>query len=660
MDAPSDETPRADAPDDAEGVDPAADMDQSGELGPDGDPSGGDGEPFVVVGLGASAGGLEALEAFFAGLPTSDNAAFVVVIHLAPDRESHLADILERTVPLPVTQVTERVEVRPGHVYVIPPNRNLLMEDGHLRLAPLEDERHRRRPIDHFFRTLAEAWGERAIAVVLSGTGQNGTVGVQRIRELGGLVLAQAPEDAAYDEMPRSALQSGAVDHAATASALGGEAIEYAKRLKRVRLAGGDGADGAVELEHDDVRAVQRILSILKTRTGHDFAHYKRSTVLRRLSRRLHVVGVDTLDDYLATLRRRPGEADELLDDLLISVTNFFRDREAFAVLETAVVPRLFEGKGPQDEVRVWVAGCATGEEAYSVAILLAEFAAGLAEPPQVQVFGTDLSEQAVRTARAGVYPESIEADVSPERLRRFFRQTPAGYRVAEELREVVLFAPHSLLKDPPFGHVDLVTCRNLLIYLQRELQTRVLELFHYALRPGGTLFLGSSETAEGAKDLFRTEDKGARVYRRRDVAASLPDLPRRPRVLTVPPLDPAPAPVERGGNGTPPSYAETHRRARAEAAPPSLLVTADRDVVHLSDGAAPFLRLEGGEPTRHVFRLVLPDLPASGRPSRPGSTRPAGPAARPRVGRSASGSTGGTSRSSSASGPSARATCTR
>ena len=584
-------------------------MDQSGALGPDRDPAGGDGSPFVVVGLGASAGGLEALEAFFAGLPTSDNAAFVVVIHLAPDRESHLADILERTVPLPVTQVTERVEVEPGHVYVIPPDRNLLMEDGHLRLAPLEDERHRRRPIDHFFRTLAEAWGERAVGVVLSGTGQNGTVGVQRIRELGGLVLAQAPEDAAYDEMPRSALLSGAVDHAATAGQLGREAIEYSRRLARVRLPEDDGE--AADLERDDVRAVQRVLSILKTRTGHDFAHYKRSTVLRRLSRRLHVVGVDTLDDYLAFLRRRPGEADELLDDLLISVTNFFRDREAFTVLETTVVPRLFEGKGAQDEVRVWVAGCATGEEAYSVAMLLAEFASGLAEAPQVQVFATDLSERAVRTARVGVYPESVEADVDPVRLRRFFRRTPAGYRVAEELREAVLFAPHSLLKDPPFGHVDLVTCRNLLIYLQRELQTRVLELFHYALRPGGTLFLGSSETAESAGELYQTEDKAARVYRRRDVPAALPDLPRRPRVLSVPPLDPAP--VERPqGDGAPPSYAETHRRARAEAAPPSLLVTSSRDVVHLSEGAAAFLRMEGGEPTRHVFRLVLPDLRAA------------------------------------------------
>ncbi|MDT7856008.1 PAS domain S-box protein [Rubrivirga sp. S365] len=591
-------TPEGDAPDDRPA--PESEMDASGALGPDRDP---DASPFLVVGLGASAGGLEALEAFFAGLPKTDGAAFVVVIHLAPDRESQLAEILERSVPLPVTQVTEREEVCPGHVYVIPPNRNLVMEDGHLRLEPLEDERHRRRPIDHFFRTLAEAYGEHAVGVVLSGTGQNGTVGASRLQELGGLVLAQDPADAGYDEMPRSAIAAGVADTVGTAGQLAREAIAYGDRLKAARLPPDEDALG-----RDDVRAVQQVLALLRAQTGHDFAHYKRSTVLRRLARRMHVVGADSPSAYLDALRRTPGEPARLLDDLLISVTNFFRDPEAFEVLEAAVVPSLFEGKGPDDEVRVWVAGCATGEEAYSVAILLAEFAGQLAAPPRVQVFATDLSERAVAVGRAGVYPESIEADVSPERLRRFFRRSTGGYRVTEALRETVLFAPHSLLKDPPFAHLDLVTCRNLLIYLQRSLQQRVLELFHYALDPGGALFLGSSETADAASALYQAEDKDARLYRRRDVEVALPALPRSPR---IPSVGVAPAPPARpdGEVGPSVSFADVHRRLRAEAAPPSVLVGETGEVVHLSGGAGAFLQMGSGEPTRNVLRLVLPVL---------------------------------------------------
>ena len=556
-----------------------------------------DSDPFLVVGLGASAGGLSALEAFFAGLPKTDGAAFVVVVHLAPDRESEMAEILGRSVPIPFVQVTEPVKVERGHVYVIPPDRNLLMEDGHLRLAPLEDERHRRRPIDHFFRTLAEAWGEHAVGVVLSGTGHNGTVGAGRIRERGGLVLAQDPADAAFDEMPRSAIASGVVDRVATAAELAKEVIDYAARLQHVRL-----SDDAGDLPGDDVEAVRHILAQLRVHTGHDFEHYKRATVLRRLARRLHVVGAGSLVDYLGYLRGHPDEAQALLDDLLIHVTNFFRDPAAFARLAEAM-PAVFEGKRAGDEVRVWVAGCATGEEAYSVAILLCEHAASLREPPTVQVFATDLSADAIQTARLGVYPASIEADVTPARLREHFVKTPAGYRVREALRERVLFAPHSLLKDPPFAHLDLVTCRNLLIYLQRDLQRRTLELFHYALRPGGLLLLGASETADPAGGLFEDVDKGAHLYRARDVASALPRVSTSRRV--APPAPPPPAEPET-------SAAALHQRLRASAAAPSVLVDASHDVVHFSDGLEPFLQLGGGDPTQSVLRLVVPALRAS------------------------------------------------
>ncbi|HEX8386462.1 MAG TPA: chemotaxis protein CheB, partial [Rubricoccaceae bacterium] len=560
---------------------------------------------FVVVGLGASAGGLEALEAFFAGLPKVDSCAFVVVLHLAPDRQSELADILARSVPVPVVQVTERTEVEKGHVYVIPPNRNLVMEDGHLVLATLESERRKRRPVDFFFRSLAAAYGDHAVAVVLSGTGMDGSTGVRAIKEAGGLILVQDPEEAHYDEMPRSTIVAAAADLVAPAGALAAAAIAYSDRLRRVHLP----TEEPGVLPHDEVRAVQRVLGQLRARTGHDFAHYKRSTVLRRLERRLHVVGVDTLDAYADHLNDHPDEARELLKDLLISVTNFFRNPETFAVFERDVVPHLFEGKGPTDTVRVWCAGCATGEEAYSIAILLAEHAATLADPPAVQVFATDLSERAIRTARDGVYPESIEADVTAERLQRFFRHEARGYRVVESLRERVVFAPHSLLRDPPFSHVDLIACRNLLIYFQRVLQQRALELFAYALEPGGYLFLGTSETTEVAGDAFHTVDKTHRLYRRREgeippavapIAARVRVQRRPPPVVIDEPAEPASATA---------SYSALHRRLRAEAAPPSVLVNETNEVVHFAEGLGPFLQIAGGDPTRNVLRLVRSEL---------------------------------------------------
>ena len=310
----------------------------------------------IVAGLGASAGGVEALEAFFAGLPEIDGVAFVVILHLAPDEESRLADVLQGGLPLPVVQVTEAVDVEAGHVYVIPPNRNLLAADGRLVLEPIEAERVRRRPVDHFFRTLAEAYGARAVGVVLSGTGANGSVGVRALKEAGGLILAQDPADARFGEMPRTAIAMGVVDAVGSAGALAAEVVAYAHRIQSVHLPAPEA------LPEDGVKALQGVLAQLRARTGHDFAHYKRATVLRRLDRRLHVTGAASLTEYLDRLRGDAAEAEALLDDLLISVTQFFRDREAFAALARAV-PQLFEGKGPDGEVRVWVPGCATGEE---------------------------------------------------------------------------------------------------------------------------------------------------------------------------------------------------------------------------------------------------------------------------------------------------------
>ncbi|HEX8298713.1 MAG TPA: CheR family methyltransferase [Rubricoccaceae bacterium] len=568
-----------------------------------------DDRALVVAGLGASAGGLGAFEAFFAGLPEIDGVAFVVILHLDPDDESRLADI-QAGLPLPVTQVTEAVTIERGHVYVVPPGKNLLVENGRLVLAPIEDERVQRRPVDHFFRTLAQAYGERAVGVILSGTGANGTVGVRALKEAGGLVLAQDPADARFGEMPRSAIASGIVDAVGTAGALAAEVVAYAHRLWSGRL-----PDTPKELPEDGARALQSVLNQLRIRTGHDFAHYKRATVLRRLDRRLHVTGTGSLTEYLDLLRDDASESQALLDDLLISVTNFFRDAEAFVAFEQAL-PRLFAGKQANDEIRAWVAGCATGEEAYSVAMLLLEHAATLSEPPRVQVFATDLSGAAIQTARSGVYPESIEADVSPERLRQFFSHLDGHYHVGEELREAVLFAPHSLVADPPFSRLDVMTCRNVLIYFQPELQQKALALFHYALRPGGLLFLGPSESAEEPSMLFDTLSKRARLYCRQDAATPVPALSRLSHVggaslfhdgVHVGAL------ADRLG-GTPAerkaSDAEqVHRALREQAAPPSVLVSMTGDVVHISDGAAAFLTISAGTPTRQITGMLRPEF---------------------------------------------------
>ena len=566
-----------------------------------------DGGALVVVGLGASAGGVEALKAFFAGLPEVDGVAFVAVLHLPSDEESRLAAILQRDLPLPVTQVTEAVALEPGHVYVIPPGKNLLASDGRLVLEPIEEDRVRRRPVDHFFRTLAGAYGERAVGVVLSGTGANGTVGVRAVKEAGGFILAQDPGEALFGEMPRTAIASGVVDAVGPAGALAAEVAVYAGRLRAPPL-----PDAPRKLPEDGQTALRGVLAELRARTGHDFAHYKRATVLRRLDRRLHVTGAGSLSAYLDHLRGDSAEAAALSDDLLISVTNFFRDPEAFGVLERAV-PRLFEGKGADAQVRAWVPGCATGEEAYSVAMLLLEHAATLPETPRVQVFASDLSDRAVRTARAGLYPESIEADLSAGRLSRFFTHENGRYRVSDPLRETVLFATHNLLVDPPFSRLDLVSCRNVLIYLQRELQRQALSVFHYALRPGGQLFLGTSESPGVAPDLFGAVDKRARLYRRRDVETPPPPIPRTPRRL--PPLG---TPSSHGGTRAPspvvePSEAERiHRTLREETAAPSVLVGEGGDVAHISGGAARFLQFTAGTPSQALAHVLRPELRAA------------------------------------------------
>ncbi|HYO23372.1 MAG TPA: chemotaxis protein CheB, partial [Lacipirellulaceae bacterium] len=416
-----------------------------------------------LVGLGGSAGSIKALGEFFNAMPHESGMAFVVILHLSPTHESAMAELLARSTSMPVHQAGDGQEIEPNQVYVIPPGKYLTALDGRLKLTEMDDERGRRVAVDLFFRSLADSHGAHSAAIVLSGADGDGALGIKRIKERGGLTIAQEPEEAEYPSMPRTAIETGMVDWVLNISQMPARLIEYRKTAGRLALPSEEGPQPMlVRPVRSDASegALRDVLSFLRTRTGRDFSYYKRATIVRRVGRRMQVNGLETLPDYLNYLRTHLGEAGALLQDLLISVTNFFRDRDAFEAIERCI-PALFEGKTANDSVRVWVPACATGEEAYSFAMLLMEHAGKLEAPPALQVFGCDLDEDAIQFARTGRYPAAIAADVSEARLRHFFVKDHRGYRVRRELRGRVLFAAHDVLNDAPFSRTDLISCRN-------------------------------------------------------------------------------------------------------------------------------------------------------------------------------------------------------
>ncbi len=554
--------------------------------------------PTLVVGLGASAGGIKALQQFFAHIPGPTGAAYVVILHLSPDHESKLAEVLQATTSMPVRQVRERIALERDHVYVVPPNKSLTVSDGHFIVSEVTRPEQRRAPIDIFFRTLADAHGARAASVILSGTGSDGSSGLKRVKEHGGLTIAQQPGEAEHGDMPTEAIATGFVDYVLPVGEMPATILQYFDRLEHAPV---DGARSGPEI---DSEAVRDVLTTLRVRTGQDFSSYKPSTVLRRIARRMSVHGRATLSEYAALLREHPDEARQLMKELLISVTNFFRDADAFAVLEQRAIPRLFDGKDGGDQVRVWVAGCATGEEAYSIAMLLAECAATMPDPPSIQVFATDLDQRAIAEAREAFYSDADVVDVNEDRLRRFFQRDAGGYRIRRELRELVLFAHHNVIKDPPFSHLDLVSCRNLLIYLNRPAQEKLIETFHFALRPGALLFLGTSEAADG--DRFVRFDATAHLYESR-AAATRPAPPRVERTVALPAaLPPRPSEPHLPGVTSP---GELHQRLLEQYAPPSLVVNEDHAVLHVSEKAGQYLEVTGGEPSRDLLKLARREL---------------------------------------------------
>ncbi|MBV9250795.1 MAG: PAS domain-containing protein [Acetobacteraceae bacterium] len=553
----------------------------------------------IVVAIGASAGGIKALQAFFDEVPPQTGAAFVVVVHLDPQRRSELPNILATRTHMPVVPVEAQEQLKVDHVYVIPPDRRLQVINHEIRAVPFDEPPSgHRTAIDLFFRSVAERLGD-GFAVILSGAGSDGAVGVKAVKEAGGIILVQEPDEAEYSSMPRSAIATGVADFVLPVHDLVLRLIELIA-LKR---------SGAIPPEPPgDEESLRRILAHVRIRTGHDFGKYKRSTVLRRLARRMQVTRAENLREYYEVLRDRNDEAPALLTDLLISVTTFFRDEEAFSALARLVLPKLFGRKDPNDTVRIWVPGCATGEEAYTIAMLLLEETSRHDIRPSIQVFGSDLDARALVTAREGRYAAAIEADVSQDRLRRFFVREGDGYRVRPELRDLVLFAVHDLLKDPPFSRLDLISCRNLLIYLDRELQEQVCTTFHYSLNPGGFLLLGSSETADNPAGLFRVLERGARIYQS---TARQGDKPRLlPRLLGSITAREVAAPLGRAASpGSALTEAVRHRNAIEQVAPPSVLVDETHRVIHLSETAGRFIAPSGGTLSGDVVDLVRPEL---------------------------------------------------
>lgn len=560
-------------------------------------PGSNDGKP-VIVAIGASAGGVHGLQSFFGALPDRTGAAFVVVVHLDPQHRSEMAAIIAMRTRMPVVQVDTRDRLQADHVYVIPPDRRLQVVDHEVSALQFDEPRGHRSPIDLFFRSLAEQLGE-GFAVILSGAGSDGAIGVRAVKEAGGIILVQEPNEAEYSSMPRSAIAAGVADFVLPVR-------ELAKRLvDLIHIKEGASPPG---IRNFDEEVLRQIIAHLRVRTGHDFSKYKRSTVLRRIARRMQVTRADDLTEYHNVIRDNAEEAQALLGDLLISVTTFFRDSEAFEAVAKAAIPALFKDKVSDETIRVWVSGCATGEEAYSLAILLLEEASRHRIRPPVQVFGSDLDARALATAREGRFPVAIETDVSEERLRRFFTREEDHYRVRQEARDIVLFAAHDLLKDPPFSRVDLISCRNVFIYLERELQEQVCSTFHYALNPEGFLFLGPSESADNPPGLFRNINRSAGLYQTTTLPGDKPRLP--PRLL---------GPLHAGehyiqirhalGPAAALNEAVLHRRAIERVAPPSILVDEAHRVLHFSDNAGRFIAPGGGPLSGDVSDLVRSEL---------------------------------------------------
>lgn len=557
-------------------------------------------DAFTIVGIGASAGGFEAFASVLRSLPPDPQVALVFVQHLAPQHESALVTLLATHTTLDVVQATEGMRVRRNHVYVIPPNTQLVIVNGELHLAERPTDQSQYTPVDAFFVSLAQSAGHRAIAVVLSGTASDGARGIREMKAAGGITIAQSPESAKYDGMPRAAIATGLVDLVLTPEQIGSKLTELATHP---RALAGEAAVPEATVSEDQL---EEICGLLRPASGVDFRHYKLPTVRRRLFRRMALHRLTDVNDYIRMLHADGAEVRNLYRDLLIHVTRFFREPESFDALAREVFPAILQEHTRDEPIRVWVPGCSTGEEPYSIAIALVEFLAKQQSDAKVQIFGTDVSETAVEHARAGAYPSSVEADLSPDRLRRFFTKSETGYRITKMIRDLCVFARQDLTKDPPFSRLDLIVCRNVLIYMDLVLQKKLLSVFHYALKPNGFLVLGQAETVGSQGTLFSLVDKRFRIHRKRpgsgNPAMAFPVDYSTVSVARKPPRS-EPAGAEKA------LQSEVNRIINDRFAPPGVVVDADLQIVQFRGQTGAFLEPAPGEASLNLLKMAKEGL---------------------------------------------------
>jgi chemotaxis methyl-accepting protein methylase/PAS domain-containing protein len=560
---------------------------------------------MAVIGVGASAGGLEALEQFFGHVSARSGLAFVVIQHLDPNHKGMLVELLQRATPLKVVQARDRLRVEPDHIYVIPPNKDMSILHGVLHLLVPVAPRGLRTPIDFFFRSLAADRKDRSIGVILSGMGSDGTLGLRAVKEQAGAVFVQAPSSAKFDGMPRSVIDAGLADVVAPADALAAKIMGY---LSRVPLL----TEPDLPIAEKTQSAIEKVFILLRSQTGHDFSMYKKSTVYRRIERRMGLHQIESIANYVRYLRESSQETQLLFKELLIGVTSFFRDPLAWEVLRSKVVPALLSERPLGGTLRAWVPGCSTGEEAYSLAMVFRETLAEVkpAKAVSLQIFATDLDKDGIDNARQGIYPSNITSDVPGDRLRKFFIKEDRGYQVSKEIREMVIFAPQNLIMDPPFTRLDILCCRNLLIYLTPELQRRLLPLFHYSLNPGGVLFLGSAETTGTTNELFSALDGKARIFRRLDaplrteaVAFPASYSPDRPLAAEAPSVSPS------AHRPAPNLQVLADQLLLARFSPAAVLTNDKGDILYVSGRTGKYLELAAGKANWNIHAMAREGL---------------------------------------------------
>jgi len=565
-----------------------------------------DNQIIPIVGIGASAGGLEAFEQFFHLVSINSGIAFILVPHLDPDHESMLADILGRVTKMPVIEAQDQMEVMPDHVYIIPPNREMAIFHGRIQLSKPVTIHGQRMKIDLFFRSLAEEQGDKAIGIVLSGTGTDGTLGLRAIQGTGGLTFVQDPKTAKYDGMPTSAINSGYATYILPVEKMPEKLITSVKELYGGINIHSLPLDESCELDKKGV--CSHILRIIRTRTGHDLSLYKKSTIRRRIARNMSVHAIDDISVYSRYLEENPDEVKVLFREILINVTSFFRDPEAFEFLKKKVLPDLIKQKGAYDSFRVWVPGCATGEESYSLAIIIREILDDLEIDCKVQIYSTDIAEDVISIARKGFYPPNVASDISSERLNKFFTREDNGFQVNKEIREMVIYANQDVIKDPPFTKLDLLSCRNLLIYLESDLQSRLISTFHYSLKPGGILFLSSSESIGSSLDLFKPINRKWRIYMASGIRTISQTIVETPHSWFG--VNPSVPSSGREPDQTDTTVIEMTKRALLQVyVPPSVVTDETGNIIYVHGDTGKFLRPAQGQATLSVIEMARDGL---------------------------------------------------